>query len=81
MISIFPTVIEQLSFKSRVKICPFTSLPFNVRGYFWSILKNCLVLIVLEVNSYSNNRGMGWLTIIFPPIFMLLVWFYMHDTR
>jgi hypothetical protein len=32
----------------------------------------------LEVISYSNNRGVGWFTIIFPPIFMLLVWFYMH---
>jgi hypothetical protein len=35
----------------------------------------------LEVNTYSNDRGVGWFTIIFPPIFMLLVWFYMHDTR
>jgi hypothetical protein len=27
-----------------------------------------------------NDRGVGWFTIIFPPIFMVLVWFYMHDT-
>jgi hypothetical protein len=81
LIFIFPKVIQQLNFKIRLKVSPFTSLPLNIWGYFWSIFKMCLVLIVLEVNSYSNNRDMGWFTIIFPPISMLLIWFYMHDTR
>ncbi len=48
-------------------------------GYILSTFKICLVPIISEVNSYSNNRGMGWFTIIFPTNFMLLVWFYMHD--
>jgi hypothetical protein len=33
----------------------------------------------LEVNSYNSNKGARWNSIIFPPIFMLLVWVYMHD--
>ncbi len=28
----------------------------------------------------NNDRGVGWFTIIFPSIFMVLVWFYMHGT-
>jgi hypothetical protein len=42
-------------------------------GIFLSTLKIRLVLIFLEMNSYSNNRGVGWFTIIFLAIFMLLV--------
>jgi hypothetical protein len=38
-----------------------------------------LVLIFLEVNSYSYNIGVGWFTIRFPPILMLLVQFYMRN--
>jgi hypothetical protein len=56
MISISPKIIEQLSFKNRLKIFPFTNLPHGKWGYFWSTLKICLVLIFLEVNSYSNDR-------------------------
>jgi hypothetical protein len=33
----------------------------------------------LEMIIYNNDRGVGWFTIIFPPIFMLFFWFYMHD--
>ncbi len=32
-----------------------------------------------EVNSYSNNIGAKKNSIIFPPSFMLLVHFYMHN--
>ncbi len=80
MISIPPKAIEQLSFKSKLNVSPFTNLSPGKWGYFWSTLKICLILIFLEVNIYSNNKGVGWFTIIIPPIFMLLVWFYMHDT-
>ncbi len=79
MIYISPKIIEQLSFKSRLKVSPFTNLLHSKCGYFWSTLKKCLVLFFLEVNTYSNNRSVGWFAIIFPPIFMLIVWFYMHD--
>ncbi len=49
--------------------------------YTFGLLKKKLVLIFLEVNIYSNDRSVGSFTIIFPPICMLLVWFYMHNTR
>jgi hypothetical protein len=75
-----PKVIEQLSFKSRLKVSPFTNLLPIKWGYFWSTFKIIVVVSFLEMNIYSNDRGVGWLKIIFPPIFMLLVWFYMHDT-
>jgi hypothetical protein len=75
MISISPKVIEQLNFKSRLKVSPFTNLPPSKWGYFWSTFK-----FFLEVNIYNNIRSVGWFTIIFPLIFMPLVWFYMHDT-
>jgi hypothetical protein len=66
-------------FKSRLKVSPFTNLPPSKWGYFKFTIKICLVLMFLELNSYSKNTGVGWFTIIFPPIFMLLVSFYMHD--
>ncbi len=57
MISISPKVIKQQSFKSKLKISPFTNLPSSEWGYFWSTLKIHLVLMFLKVNSCSNNRG------------------------
>jgi hypothetical protein len=27
---------------------------------------------------FTNDKGVEWFTIIFSPIFMLFVWFYMH---
>jgi hypothetical protein len=80
MIFISPKVIKQLSFKSRLKVSPFTNLLPIKWGYFWSILKIILALIFLEMNIYNNDRGVGWFTLIFRPILMLLVWFYMHET-
>jgi hypothetical protein len=59
MISISPKVIEQLGFKSKLKISSFTNLPPGKWGYFWSTFKICLFLIILEMNSYNNNRGLG----------------------
>jgi hypothetical protein len=76
-----PKSNKQLSFKSRLKVFPFTNLPLDKWGYFWFTFQICLVLIFLEVNICCNNKGVGWFTIMFPPIFMLLVWFYMHDIR
>jgi hypothetical protein len=35
------------------------------------VLRFCLVLMFLEVNTYTNNGGVGWFTITFPPILML----------
>jgi hypothetical protein len=79
MIFISPKIIEQLNFKSKLKVSPFTNLPLVKWGYFWSAFYKKLVIIFLEVNTYSIDRGVGWFTIIIPSILMLLVWFYMHD--
>jgi hypothetical protein len=54
MIYISPKVIEQLGFKSKLKI---SNLPPSKWGYFWFMFKIRLVLIILEVNFYNNNRG------------------------
>jgi hypothetical protein len=35
----------------------------------------------LNINSYRNNRHARDFSIIFPSIFILLLWVYMHDTR
>jgi hypothetical protein len=59
MITLSLKVIEQLGFKSRLKVSPFTNLPLGKWGYFWSIFKIHLVLIILEVSSYTNKRGVG----------------------
>ncbi len=68
-----PKIIEQLSYKSRLKVSPFTNLPLCKWGFFGLLLKSFLVLMFLEVNTYCNNRGVKWVTIIFPPIFTLFV--------
>jgi len=80
MISISPKVIEQLSFKSTLKVSPFTNLPPKKWGYFWSTFKIHLVLIFLKANFYNNNRGVRWFTIIFTHFYATFL-FYMHDIR
>jgi hypothetical protein len=57
--------MEQLSFKSKLKILSSTNVPFDKWGYLWFTLKICLVIMFLEVYSYDNNKGVGWFTIFF----------------
>lgn len=67
MIFISLKVKGQISYKNKLKI------------YFLQIY-HLAEKIFLDMNSYNSNRGAKRSSIVFPPIFMLLVWLYMHDT-
>jgi hypothetical protein len=69
----------QISYKSKLKISPFTNLPLSRKDSFVYFSKQ-IAPKFLDMHSYSSSRGAKRSSIVFPPIFMLLVWFYMHDT-
>jgi hypothetical protein len=72
MIFISPKVIYRANkFKKETKSIPIYKFTTQQMGIFLVYFR--LVLIFLEVNYYSNNKGVGWFTIRFPPILMLLV--------